>query len=138
MKVIVVGAGFAGLAAADELWLAGADVEVFEARDRVGGRVWSVPFAGATAERGAEFILPHDTELTELARRLELRLVRKGTLYGNREPARRRAGLGERDRRRRWSSSARCRRYRGKTSMARYRALVAKAGSPTRSPRGWK
>ena len=86
MKVIVVGAGFAGLAAADELWLAGADVEVFEARDRVGGRVWSVPFAGATAERGAEFILPHDTELIELARRLELRLVRKGTLYGNREP----------------------------------------------------
>ena len=86
MKVIVVGAGFAGLAAADELWRAGADVEVFEARDRVGGRVWSVPFAGATAERGAEFILPHDTELTELARRLELRLVRKGTLYGNREP----------------------------------------------------
>jgi monoamine oxidase len=86
VKVIVVGAGFAGLAAADELWLAGVDVEVFEARDRVGGRVWSVPFAGATAERGAEFILPHDTELTELARRLELRLVRKGTLYGNREP----------------------------------------------------
>jgi monoamine oxidase len=86
VKVIVVGAGFAGLAAADELWLAGADVEVFEARDRVGGRVWSVPFAGATAERGAEFILPHDTELIELARRLELRLVRKGTLYGNREP----------------------------------------------------
>ena len=48
--------------------------------------MWSVPFAGATAERGAEFILPHDTELIELARRLELRLVRKGTLYGNREP----------------------------------------------------
>jgi monoamine oxidase len=86
VKVIVVGAGFAGLAAADELWLNGVEVEVFEARDRVGGRVWSVPFAGATAERGAEFILPHDTELIELARRLELRLVRKGTLYGNREP----------------------------------------------------
>jgi monoamine oxidase len=86
VKVIVVGAGFAGLAAADELYRAGADVEVLEARDRVGGRVWSVPFAGATAERGAEFILPHDTQLTELARRLELPLVRKGTLYGNREP----------------------------------------------------
>jgi monoamine oxidase len=86
VKVIVVGAGFAGLAAADELYRAGADVEVLEARDRVGGRVWSVPFAGATAELGAEFILPHDTELIELARRLELRLVRKGTLYGNREP----------------------------------------------------
>ena len=32
----------------------GVDVEVFEARDRVGGRVWSVPFAGATIERGAD------------------------------------------------------------------------------------
>ncbi len=33
---------------------------MLEARDRVGGRVWSVPFAGAVVERGAEFILPHD------------------------------------------------------------------------------
>ena len=37
MKVIVVGAGFAGLAAADELHRAGVEVTVFEARDRVGG-----------------------------------------------------------------------------------------------------
>ena len=58
MKAIIVGAGFAGLAAADEFIRAGVDVEVFEARDRVGGRVWSVPFAGATAEHGGEFILP--------------------------------------------------------------------------------
>ena len=86
MKVVVVGAGFAGLAAADELHRAGVQVEVLEARDRVGGRVWSVPFAGATAERGAEFILPHDTELIATAGRLGLELVRKGTLYGNREP----------------------------------------------------
>ncbi len=64
---------------------------MFEARDRVGGRVWSVPFAGATIERGAEFILPHDRELTALAGRLGLPLVRKGTLYGNREP---RGGAG--------------------------------------------
>jgi monoamine oxidase len=62
------------------------EVEVFEARDRVGGRVWSVPFAGATAERGAEFILPHDRELLATVERLGLELVRKGTLYGNREP----------------------------------------------------
>jgi Flavin containing amine oxidoreductase len=59
---------------------------VFEARARVGGRVWSVPFAGATIERGAEFILPHDRELIAAVRRLGLALVRKGTLYGNREP----------------------------------------------------
>ena len=82
----MVGAGLAGLAAADELYRVGIEVEVFEARDRVGGRVWSVPFAGATIERGAEFILPHDRELTAAARRLGLELVRKGTLYGDREP----------------------------------------------------
>lgn len=86
MKVIVVGAGFAGLAAADELHRAGVEVEVLEARDRVGGRVWSVPFAGATVERGAEFILPHDKAVLASTERLGLSLVRKGTLYGNREP----------------------------------------------------
>jgi monoamine oxidase len=86
VKVLVVGAGFAGLAAADELARSGADIEVFEARDRVGGRVWSVPFAGATVERGAEFILPHDRTVLATAERLGLPLVRKGTLYGNREP----------------------------------------------------
>ena len=88
MRVIVVGAGFAGLAAADALALAGAEVEVGEARDRVGGRVWSVPCAGAVVERGAEFILPHDKTVMAVADRLGLALVRKGTLYGNRDPRR--------------------------------------------------
>ncbi len=82
----MVGGGFAGLAAAAELERAGVEVEVLEARDRVGGRVWSVPFAGATVERGAEFILPGNETVLATAERLGLRLVRKGTLYGDREP----------------------------------------------------
>ncbi len=86
MRALVVGAGFAGLAAADELHRAGVEVTVLEARDRVGGRVWSVPFAGGVVERGAEFILPGYRTLMEIADRLGLRLVRKGTLYGDREP----------------------------------------------------
>jgi monoamine oxidase len=86
VKVIVVGAGFAGLAAADELRRAGAEVVVFEARDRVGGRVWSVPFAGAVAERGAEFVLPDYAAMLALCERFGLPMVRKGTLYGYREP----------------------------------------------------
>jgi monoamine oxidase len=83
-KVVVVGAGFAGLVAADELRGAGVEVTVLEARDRVGGRVWSVPFAGGVAERGAEFILPCNTTLESLAERFRLPLVRKGTPYGRR------------------------------------------------------
>lgn len=86
MKVVVVGAGFAGLAAAARLADAGVEVDVFESRDRVGGRVWSVPFAGAVVERGAEFILPGNQTVIAVAKRLGLALVRKGTLYGEREP----------------------------------------------------
>ena len=55
--VIVIGAGFAGLAAATELADRGVDVRVLEARDRVGGRVWSDRAGGAVIERGAEFVL---------------------------------------------------------------------------------
>lgn len=84
--VVVVGAGLAGLAAADALHAAGVDVTVLEARDRVGGRVWSVPFAGGVAERGAEFILPGNTAIESLARRFGLSLAPKGTPYGRREP----------------------------------------------------
>ena len=41
MRVVVAGAGFAGLLAADRAARAGHEVVVLEARDRVGGRVWS-------------------------------------------------------------------------------------------------
>lgn len=42
VSVVVVGAGLSGLAAAYDLRRRGADVTVFEARDRIGGRVWTV------------------------------------------------------------------------------------------------
>jgi monoamine oxidase len=86
-RVVVIGAGFAGLAAADALYAAGAEVTVLEARDRVGGRVWSVPFGdGAVVERGAEFILPGYDLMGELATRFGIRMVFKGTPYGRRVP----------------------------------------------------
>ena len=86
-SAVVIGAGFAGLSAADALRSAGVEVTVFEARDRVGGRVWSVPFGEKTVvERGAEFILPGNTAIEGMAERFGLPLVRKGTPYGRREP----------------------------------------------------
>ncbi|MGH8641453.1 MAG: FAD-dependent oxidoreductase, partial [Burkholderiales bacterium] len=39
--VIIIGAGAAGLAAASELAPSGLRVLVLEARDRIGGRVWT-------------------------------------------------------------------------------------------------
>ena len=86
-RIGVIGAGFAGLAAADALRAGGAEVTVLEARDRVGGRVWSVPFGeGATVERGAEFILPGYDTMNALAARFGIPLVLKGTPYGRRVP----------------------------------------------------
>ena len=75
MRAVVVGAGLAGLVAADELLRAGAEVVVLEARSRVGGRVWSERLPnGAVVEMGAEFILPGSIAMRELADRFGLRL----------------------------------------------------------------
>ncbi|HSS20037.1 MAG TPA: FAD-dependent oxidoreductase [Pyrinomonadaceae bacterium] len=55
-KVIIIGAGLAGMSAALELTQAGYDVKILEARTRVGGRVFTIrePFAdGLYAEGGA-------------------------------------------------------------------------------------
>ena len=87
MRAIVVGAGFAGLSAAEALRRAGVDVVVLEARDRVGGRVWSRTLQnGAVVEMGAEFILPGNTVITGLADRFGIGLWSKGMRYGDREP----------------------------------------------------
>lgn len=57
MKVVVVGAGAAGLAAARVLHDAGVSVTVFEARNRIGGRIWTDrSWAGFPLEHGAEMI----------------------------------------------------------------------------------
>src|SRR3979409_70943 len=57
--VCVVGAGFAGLAAAYRLEQAGADVVVLEARNRVGGRSFTVKTEdGAWVDFGAQWVGP--------------------------------------------------------------------------------
>jgi len=68
--VIVIGAGFSGLAAAAELMAAGLDVILLEARDRVGGRVESTVLAdGTRIDSGGQFLSRDMPELNALARR---------------------------------------------------------------------
>jgi monoamine oxidase len=57
-RVLIVGAGFSGLACAHELLSAGCEVQVFEARNRVGGRVLSFKdlVQGKTVEGGGELL----------------------------------------------------------------------------------
>jgi monoamine oxidase len=76
-SVVVVGAGLAGLMAGWELDKRGWDVTVVEARDRVGGRVWTLrsPFrAGQFAEMGGEFIDTTHTTMRGLAGHFDLSL----------------------------------------------------------------
>jgi monoamine oxidase len=69
--VLVLGAGFAGIAAARDLREAGRNVVVLEARDRIGGRTWyrELPGAGISAEYGGMFFSratqPHIAAETE-------------------------------------------------------------------------
>jgi monoamine oxidase len=85
MRVCVIGAGFAGLAAADALAQGGAEVVVLEARERVGGRVHSERLAsGGLVERGAEFITAGYDATERLGARHGVALDGMGIFYPER------------------------------------------------------
>ncbi len=74
--VLVIGAGAAGLAAARDLSQAGRKVIVIEARDRIGGRVFTHrdPHQVVPIEYGAEFIHGKSPELFAIARAANLEI----------------------------------------------------------------
>ncbi len=66
-RVAIVGAGIAGLAAASALRAEGFDdVVVLEARDRIGGRIWTSNFGGQPIDLGASWI--HGVDGNPIAR----------------------------------------------------------------------
>src|SRR6187401_2924034 len=100
-RVVVAGAGLAGLSAARALEARGAEVTIVEARDRVGGRVWTIrdQFAGGQhAEAGADLIEEEQEHTLKLARELGLkpvRILRAGFgFYGPGARGKRRIHLG--------------------------------------------
>ncbi|WP_426517426.1 flavin monoamine oxidase family protein [Diaminobutyricibacter sp. McL0618] len=73
---VIVGAGIAGATAARLLHNAGQNVVILEARDRVGGRIWTDRSAGFSVDRGASWIHGlEDNPLTEVISELGVETV---------------------------------------------------------------
>lgn len=88
-KAVIVGAGLAGLAAADAASRSGWDVVVLEASERVGGRVLTTRDLGERpAELGGEFIDASHEAMLGLARRYALGLDDVRELGANLPPCR--------------------------------------------------
>ena len=75
-SVIIIGAGAAGLAAARDLSRAGYEVVVIEARDRIGGRVFTLtePSPSVPIELGAEFMHGRSPALWQIAKAANLKI----------------------------------------------------------------
>ncbi|QCW51475.1 protoporphyrinogen oxidase [Nocardioides dongxiaopingii] len=75
MRIVVVGAGVAGLTAAHDLVADGHDVVVLEASDRPGGKIRRESVAGVPVDVGAEAMVNRRPEGVTLARALDLEIV---------------------------------------------------------------
>jgi monoamine oxidase len=77
-RVVIIGAGIGGLAAAHTLRKAGIKAEIYEATSRTGGRIMTARdllFPGTVTELGAELIDSDDAEIQRLAQDLDLQLL---------------------------------------------------------------
>jgi monoamine oxidase len=74
VDVVVTGAGLSGLVAARELARAGHSVAVLEARERVGGRTWTIPIGARRYDIGGQFVGPTQDRVRALAAESGLKL----------------------------------------------------------------
>ena len=75
--VLVIGGGLAGLSATRSLRHRGHNVRLFEASDRLGGRVWTLRgflAGGQVSEHGGEFVSSEHSAMRGLARKFGLGL----------------------------------------------------------------
>lgn len=111
VSVLVAGAGLAGLAAARDLTALGAAITIVDARDRVGGRVWTIRDGFAEqqhAEAGGDMIDEDQHEIRQLAEQAGLkltRILRSGFGYVRRD-AQGRARIVQRNAMRGWTRLA--------------------------------
>lgn len=92
-RIAVIGGGIAGLAAAHDLIGTDCNVELFEANDRLGGKIATTELVGIQVPTAADAFLARRPEMTEFVRDLglgdelvapaagEARLYRDGNLY---------------------------------------------------------
>ena len=75
-KIIVIGAGMAGIAAARTLKDAGHEVLVIEARPRIGGRIWTSKILGTPLDLGASWIHePKGNPINKLAKKYNVKTL---------------------------------------------------------------
>lgn len=82
--VIVIGAGLSGLYAAMLMEDAGLSVQVLEARDRIGGRLFTLDDISGKPEAGGNVIAPGYSRVVDVANRLGVELVAAPDLVGGR------------------------------------------------------
>jgi monoamine oxidase len=76
-NVVIVGAGLGGLSCAYKLYRHGIPSTVYEARDRVGGRCWTLRVFdhAQTAEHGGQYIDSRHHQIRRLAHELDVPLI---------------------------------------------------------------
>lgn len=83
VDVVIIGAGLAGLTAARDILKAGFSCIILEARDRVGGKTWSLPLSDSkgTVDLGAAWINDvNQTQVFALAKQYNAEFIEQNTM----------------------------------------------------------